>query len=111
MSIAGARRKFLRWPLLLFLIAFVIVMIFVVGHTRSGDEPRAAVTRTAEAPSAHSESRVIASVAGTAIVPSSASVAFQKAGPPDPIAERTAAESAARSAGAAADLAGSTPIN
>ena len=35
--------------------------------------------------------------------------AAQKAGPPDPVAEQTAADSAERAAGAAADLAASAP--
>jgi hypothetical protein len=106
MSIAGASFRVWRWPVLLFLIAFVVV-IFVVGHTRSVEEPRDAVTQPAEAPNAHSETRVIALAADTVNVSSGVYVGVQKPGPPDPTAERTAADSAARAADAAAHLAGS----
>jgi len=107
MSTAPVRLKVWWWPLLLFLIALVAAALLVVGRRRSVDGLRDAVTRTTEAPSAHSEKPVIASAAGTVIVPASARVAEQKPGPPDPESVRTAADSAVRAAEAAADLAGS----
>lgn len=104
MSIAGA-----RLPLLLILIAFVAAIIFVIGHARSGDGRGGARAQRAETPSSHSESRVIAPAGGTVLMPSSASIAAQKPGPPDPVAEKTAADSAARAADAAAALAAAAP--
>jgi hypothetical protein len=107
MAIADENHKRSRLPLLLFIAAFVGVVVFSVAHKRNVDEPRDTVTQTAEAPSPNSEDRVIASAERTANVPSKSSAALQKPGPPDPAAERSAADSAARAADAAAALAAS----
>jgi hypothetical protein len=105
MAVAGASPKLRRFTLLLFLIAVVAAVVLVVGH-KSAEEPGNAVTRTAEARISRSEHFVVASAARNVSEPPSADSAIQRAGPPDPVAERTAADSAVRAAEAAADLAG-----
>lgn len=106
MAIADRSRKGWGVPALLFTGAFVGAVIFVAAHKRSADEPRDAVTRTAEA-SSRTDNRVIAPATNRANAPSRVSAALQKPGPPDPDAERSAAESAKRAADAAMALAAS----
>jgi hypothetical protein len=107
MAIAAQSSTSWRLPLLLFLAAFVGVVIYATAHKRSVDEPRGAATRTAEAPSLHSERHVIASSADALNVGSRVNAAAQKPGPPDLVAERTAMDSAQRAADATAALAAS----
>ncbi len=106
MAVAEESRK--RWwvPALLFAGAFVGAVIFAAAQKRSTDEPRDAMMRTAEALS-RTATHVIAPMTGAASVSPRASAALQKPGPPDPDAERSAAESAERAANAAAALAAS----
>lgn len=108
---AIADKSLTRWrvPVLLFTGAFIGAVIFAAAHKKSVDEPPAAVTRTAEASPSHSENRVIASAADASKVASKENVALQKPGPPDPAAEKAAADSAVRAADAAAELAASAP--
>jgi hypothetical protein len=92
-----------RLPVLLFLIAFIGAVIFSVVYRRSGEEaPRVTVPLPAKA---HLKNGVIASSAAAPTVPPKVNTARQKAGPPDPGAQRTAAAAADTAARAAADLA------
>jgi hypothetical protein len=104
MPIADENLKRWRVPLILFLSAFVGALIFAAAHKHSADEPRNPATLATEAPPSHSKNRVVDS-AGDA---SRENAALQKPGPPDPAAEKAAADSAARAADAAAELAAST---
>jgi hypothetical protein len=107
MAIADENLKRWRLPLLLLLGTFVGVIIFAAAHKQSTDEPRNAGTPAAQLPSSLSENRVTLSAAETANKTYKANAALQKPGPPDPVSEKTAAESAARAADAAARLAAS----
>jgi hypothetical protein len=107
MAIADESRKRWRAPVLLFTGAFIGAVIFAAVHNRSIDQPHAAATRTAETSAPHPENRMTAPAEGAANVRSRLSPVLQKPGPPDPDAERSAAESAERAADAAAALAAS----
>ena len=109
MSIADQSTNRWRGPLLLFLGVFVGVIIFAVLRNRSVDESRDAVTPQAEAPPSHSGNRVMISASSAPDASTRVNAAMQKPGPPDPVSEKTAAESAARAAEAAAALAESSP--
>jgi hypothetical protein len=101
-----------RLPLALFLLAFIGTVIFFWARVDI-DQARGMTKPTVEAQAPHAEPRITDSATGAASVSSSARAlaqkpsALQKPGPPDPVAEKTAAESAARAADAAADLAAS----
>ena len=107
MAIADESRKRWRVPVLLFTAAFVGAVIFAAAHRRSVDEPHDAVTPAAQLPSSRSESRATLSTTNTANKADRVNAALQKPGPPDPVSEKAAAESASRAADAAANLAAS----
>jgi hypothetical protein len=100
----------MRWrvPVLLFTGAFIGAVIFAAPHKQSRDEPRNAGTPAAEAQPSHSKDRSVNSAGDTSRVASRENAALQKPGPPDPAAQKAAADSAARAADAAAELAAST---
>jgi hypothetical protein len=107
MAIADKDRKRWRVTVLLFTGAFVGAVIFAAAHKKTLDEPHDAVTAAAQLPPSHSENRVTLSTRDAANETDRVNAALQKAGPPDPVAERSAAESAERAADAAAALAAS----
>jgi hypothetical protein len=109
MRISDESPKRWRVPVLLFTGACVGAVIFAAAHKKSVDAPHDAATRTAEAPPPYSENSGIASAGGAGNSPVRVNTAMQKPGPPDPEAEKTAAESAERAAEAAAALAASAP--
>lgn len=106
MAIANESSKRWRVPALLFTGAFIGAVIFAAAHKKSVDESHDATM--ANAPPSHPENRVIASVEDVPEVAPKKNVALQKPGPPNPAAEKAAADSAARAAGAAEELAAST---
>lgn len=94
-----------RLVVLLFLLAFVGTVIFSVAYKRRAEESPVTEPTPGKGPALHSGSGRIALPVEAPTAPPKVNVAKQKAGPPDPEAERSAAAAADSAARAAAALA------
>jgi hypothetical protein len=100
----------IRWLLLLCLLAAVIVCgrILLLSSEGTGTETR--IDTTSVVP-AHPASAMRAATGKLPEPRARPNPAAQRAGPPDPVEQKTAAESAERAAKVAAGLAGSSSSN
>jgi hypothetical protein len=108
------RRNRRRWRLALFLLvgAYVGVIAYLVLPNESSDDALPAKLRVSQAHSATSGSQAPAGVTVGAAAPVfKINAAVQKPGPPNPEADRSAADAAEKAADAAAAIAASVPTS
>jgi hypothetical protein len=108
MSLEGERPKPWRLALLVLVGAYVGVVGYLALRNESDDETPLAKLRVVQAPSASSGTQAPARIIVGAAAPIfKINAAVQKPGPPNPAAERSAADAAEKAADAAAAIAAS----